>query len=184
MTTTTTPPRPAPAPKALPRLTLRSPTPEPVPAPPPPKAPEPAPAPAAPPQQPEMATPQRPKWQPGDEPSFLATFRRLAALVPPGAWPATLPLDAKASLRPRPLAIGIGQRVAALLPEAERPALHEALRFFTAVAPYLRAMVADGAQRWADDGSAPVEPVSDDHRAWAAAILATRAKRKAKNGGG
>ena len=114
------------------------------------------------------------------EPSFLTEFRRLGLLVPPGAWPATLPTEARASLDPRPLALGIGERVAALLPEAERPAFHLALGRFTRGRPYLLALSADGAVRWSDDGRTPVGPVSEEHRASATAALLTRALRELK----
>jgi len=122
----------------------------------------------------------RPAAQARPEPEFLVTFRRLRALVPSGAWPATLPTEAKASLDPRPLALGIGERVAALLPEAERPAFHLALGRFTRGRPYLLALSADGAVRWSDDGRTPVGPVSEEHRASATAALLTRALAEMK----
>ena len=114
------------------------------------------------------------------EPEFLVTFRRLRALVPSGTWPATLPTEARASLDPRPLALGIGERVAALLPEAERPAFHLALGRFTRGRPYLLALSADGAVRWSDNGRTPVGPVSEEHRASATAVLLTRALTEMK----
>src|SRR5207248_11171381 len=61
------------------------------------------------------------------EPQALPVFRRLAALVPPGSWPAVLPLTLDGFRRPRPLALGIHDRLAALLPEAEHRALRKAL---------------------------------------------------------
>jgi len=122
----------------------------------------------------------RPAAQARPEPEFLVTFRRLRALVPSGTWPATLPTEAKASLDPKPLALGIGERVAALLPEAERPAFHLALGRFTRGRPYLLALSADGAVRWSDDGRTPVGPVSEEHRASATAALLTRALREMK----
>ena len=122
----------------------------------------------------------RPAGKPRPEPAFLAEFRRLSALVPPGAWPATLPTEARASLDPKPLALGIGERVAALLPEAERPAFHLALGHFTRGRPYLLALSADGAMRWSDDGERTVGPVSEEHRASATAALLTRALRELK----
>ena len=122
----------------------------------------------------------RPAAQARPEPEFLVTFRRLKALVPSGTWPATLPTEAKASLDPRPLALGIGERVAALLPEAERPAFHLALGRFARGRPYLLALSADGAVRWSDDGRTPVEPVSEPHRASATAALLTRALTEMK----
>src|SRR3954451_18415514 len=64
----------------------------------------------------------RPAAEARPEPIFLTAFPGPGALVPPGAWPPTLPTEARASLDPKPLAVGIGERVAALLPEAERPA--------------------------------------------------------------
>ena len=122
----------------------------------------------------------RPAAQARPEPEFLVTFRRLEALVPPGTWPATLPTEARASLDPRPLALGIGERVAALLPEAERPAFHLALGRFARGRPYLLALSVDGAVRWSDDGGTPVGPVSEEHRASATAALLTRALRELK----
>src|SRR5690242_21442319 len=74
---------------------------------------------------PEPAPEARPAGKPRPEPAFLAEFRRLSALVPPGRWPATLPTTSKASLDPKPMVLGIAERVAALLPEAERAAFHE-----------------------------------------------------------
>src|SRR5437764_6948386 len=115
----------------------------------------------------------RPAAQARPEPEFLVTFRRLRALVPSGTWPATLPTEAKASLDPRPLALGVGERVAALLPEAERPAFHLALGRFARGRPYLLALSAD-------DGGTPVGPVSEEHRASAAAALLTRALTEMK----
>ena len=129
----------------------------------------------------------RPAGKPRPEPAFLVEFRRLSARVPPGVWPATLPTEARASLDPKPLALGIGERVAALLPEAERPAFHLALGHFTRGRPYLLALSADGAVRWSDDGTTPVGPVSEEHRASATAALLSRAlaemkKQKGKGG--
>ena len=118
--------------------------------------------------------------KPWPEPAFLAEFRRLSALVPPGSWPATLPTTSKASLDPKPVALGIGERVCALLPEAERAAFHEAIRHFTRVRPYLLALSADGAMRWSDDGKRALGPVSEEHRASATAALLTRALRELK----
>jgi hypothetical protein len=122
----------------------------------------------------------RPAAEARPEPAFLTEFRRLRLLVPPGAWPATLPTEARASLDPRPLALGIGERVAALLPEAERPAFHLALGRFARGRPYLLALSAGGAVRWSDDGGTPVGPVSEEHRASATAALLTRALTEMK----
>jgi ProQ/FINO family len=132
-----------------------------------------------PPPRPSPAGP-RPAGKPRPEPAFLVEFRRLSALVPPGVWPATLPTEARASLDPKPLALGIGERVAALLPEAERPAFHLALGRFTRGRPYLLALSADGAMRWSDDGGRALGPVSEEHRASATAALLTRALRELK----
>src|SRR5690349_15398904 len=135
----------------------------------------------------EPAPEARPTGKPRPEPAFLAEFRRLAALVPPGTWPATLPTTSKASLDPKPMALGIAERVAALLPEAERAAFHEAVRHYTRGRPYQLALSADEAQRWSDDGKRTVGPVSEEHRASATAALLSRAlaemkKRKGKGG--
>jgi len=121
------------------------------------------------------------------EPAFLAEFRRLAVLVPPGRWPATLPTTGRASLDPKPVALGIGERVCALLPEAEHAAFHEAVRHYTRGRPYQLALSADEAQRWSDDGKRTVGPVSEEHRASATAALLSRAlaemkKRKGEGG--
>jgi hypothetical protein len=122
----------------------------------------------------------RPAGKPRPEPAFLAEFRRLSALAPPGKWPATLPTTSRASLDPRPVALGIGERVCALLPEAEHAAFHEAIRHYTRVRPYLLALAADGAMRWSDDGGRALEPVSEEHRASATAALLSRALRELK----
>ena len=130
---------------------------------------------------PERPAPEaRPTGKPRPEPAFLAEFRRLSALVPPGRWPATLPTTGKASLDPKPVALGIGERVCALLPAAEHAAFHEAIRHFTRVRPYLLALAADGAVRWSDDGETPLGPVSEEHRASATAALLSRALRELK----
>ena len=100
--------------------------------------------------------------------------------MPPGRWPATLPTTSRASLDPKPVALGIGERVCALLPEAEHAAFHEAIRHFTRVRPYLLALSADGAMRWSDDGERALEPVSEEHRASATAALLSRALRELK----
>jgi len=129
----------------------------------------------------------RPTGKPRPEPAFLAEFRRLAALVPPGTWPATLPTTSRASLDPKPMALGIAERVAALLPEAERAAFHEAIRHYTRGRPYQLALSHDGAMRWSDDGERTVGPVSEEHRASATAALLSRAlaeMRKRKGEGG
>jgi hypothetical protein len=122
----------------------------------------------------------RPTGKPRPEPAFLAEFRRLAALVPPGRWPATLPTTSRASLDPKPVALGIGGRVCALLPEAEHAAFHEAIQHFTRTRFYLGALSHDEAQRWSDDGRRAVGPVSEEHRASATAALLSRALRELK----
>ena len=116
-------------------------------------------------------------WQ---EPPFVREFARLSALVPPGKWPATLPTTGKASLDPRPVALGIGERVCAMLPEAEHAAFHEAIRHFTRTRYYQAGLAADGAMRWSDDGKRALGPVSEEHRASATAALLTRALRELK----
>ena len=132
----------------------------------------------------EPAPEARPTGKPRPEPAFLAEFRRLAALVPPGTWPATLPTTSRASLDPKPMALGIAERVAALLPEAERAAFHEAVRHYARVRPYLLALSHDGAMRWSDDGKRAVGPVSEEHRASATAALLSRALSELKKTGG
>jgi hypothetical protein len=109
-----------------------------------------------------------------------AELCNLVALVPPGRWPATLPTTSKASLDPKPVALGIGERVCALLPEAEHAAFHEAIRHFTLTRFYLSALACDGAVRWSDDGKRALGPVSEEHRASATAALLSRALRELK----
>src|SRR5690348_2267891 len=100
-----------------------------------PTAPAAAPAAEARPDKPESdARPTEKAWK---EPLFAREFARLSALVPPGAWPATLPTSGRASMDPRPVQLGISERVTALLPEAEHAAFHEAMRHFARVRPYL-----------------------------------------------
>ena len=47
--------------------------------------------------------------------SFVDEFARLAQLVPPGTWPRTLPIRFTPQHEIRPVALGIGKRVEALL---------------------------------------------------------------------
>ena len=108
------------------------------------------------------------------EPRFVAEFRRLAALVPKGTWPATLPTDGKVALVPRPLALGLGDRLEALLPADERKALRDALGAYCRSPAYLAALSQDEAVRWADDGRRPVGAVSEEHRLSATAALLSR----------
>jgi ProQ/FINO family len=109
------------------------------------------------------------------EPRFVAEFRRLSTLVPKGAWPATLPTDGKAALAPRPLALGLGDRLEALLPAAERKALRDALGAYCRSRAYLAALGHDEAVRWADDGRRPIGTVSEEHRLSATTALLSRA---------
>ena len=151
------------------KLTLRQPAPaEPA----PPKAAEP-PRTEAPPPASEPA--RKPERRP---PSFVDEFARLAALVPPGTWPKTLPTTFTPPHEIRPVALGIGKRVEALLPKEEHKALHLALKLFTSSTPYLVALAADEAMRWSDDGKEVVEPVSEEHRQTAGAALLLRAARR------
>ena len=114
--------------------------------------------------------------------SFVDEFARLAQLVPPGTWPRTLPTRFTPQHEIRPVALGIGKRVEALLPESEKKALHLALKLFTGSTPYLQALAADEAVRWSDDGEEVVEPVSEEHRKTAGAALLLRAARARAKG--
>jgi hypothetical protein len=158
------------------RLTLRDPAPA-KPAAPTTKATElpkpPPPRVEAPPPEPEPA--HRPECR---RLSFVDEFARLAQLVPPGTWPKTLPTAFTPPHEIRPVALGIGKRVEALLPKEEHKALHLALRLFTGSTPYLVALAADEAVRWSDDGETVVEPVSEEHRQTAGAALLLRAARR------
>lgn len=111
-------------------------------------------------------------------PKFIQEFARLAPLVPEGMWPATLPAGEKWDRDTVPLALGIGRRIEALVPEGERKALHRALSAYTSCDRYLTGLASDEAKRWADDGSAPVEDVSEEHRSGAAAVLRVRAVKR------
>jgi sRNA-binding protein len=77
----------------------------------------------------------------------------------------------------RPLAVGLGKTITreALAAGLKRQAIAAALHGWTCSRRYLMALVADGAARHGLDG-APVEPVSDDHRAQAAKLLEERAR--------
>jgi hypothetical protein len=154
------------------KLTLRQPAPPKSAEPTPPKAAEP-PRTEAPPPASEPA--RKPERRP---PSFVDEFARLAVLVPPGTWPKTLPTTFTPPHEIRPVALGIGKRVEALLPREEHKALHLALRLFTGSTPYLGALAADEAMRWSDDGKEVVEPVSEEHRQTAGAALLLRAARR------
>jgi hypothetical protein len=129
----------------------------------PPKAPESAPAQA-----------EKPK---ADRVSYVSTFARLAALVPAGSWPATLPVVYTAPEHINPVALGIGKRVEELLPAEERKAFHKALKALVLSGPYLQALAADESVRWLDDGT-PGEPVSEEHRQSAVATLMQRVSRQ------
>ena len=162
------------------RLTLRDPAPA-KPAAPTTKATElpeaPPPRVEAPPPEPEPA--RRPERR---TPSFVDEFARLAQLVPPGTWPKTLPTAFTPPHAIRPVALGIGKRVEALLPKEEHKALHMALRLFTGSTPCLQALAADEAVRWSDDGETVVEPVSPEHCKTAGAALLLRASRAQPKG--
>jgi hypothetical protein len=81
-----------------------------------------------------------------------------------------------------PLSIGIAGRGDALLPEAERAALHDAIGLYARSTYHLEALAADEARRWSDDGARALEPVSPEHRRTAAAVLLARAARKLAKG--
>ena len=106
-----------------------------------------------------------------DPPAGVAAFARLAALVPPGAWPVTLPTATGQPVRP--LQVGIRQRVLALLPEGEHQALRGALRRHVEGRAYREAVAVEGAMRWSDAGE-PLGPVSADHREHALSRLRAR----------
>ena len=134
-------------------------------------------------QPPRIEAPPPPASEPAPKPerrtlSFVDEFARLAQLVPPGTWPRTLPIRFTPQHEIRPVALGIGKRVEALLPENEKKALHLALKLFTGSTPYLQALAADEAVRWSDDGEKVVEPVSEEHRRTAGAALVVRAAKR------
>jgi hypothetical protein len=150
-----------------------------------PASPSPTPAEARPPKPapPRVeATPPKPepvrKPEGGRTPEFVATFRRLAELVPPGKWPATLPGGFVPPDQVKAMALGISDRVKALLPEAEHAELHVAIGTYARSGFYLQALAADEAMRWSDDGQQVVEPVSEARCASATASLAIRAARR------
>ena len=73
----------------------------------------------------------------------------------------------------RPLAIGIHKQIrAALSPAPSLRTVRAAMRLHTRAPEYLRALAARGSQRHHLDGS-PAGEVSGEHRAIAAAMLAT-----------
>jgi hypothetical protein len=155
------------------KLTLRQPAPPKLSA---PATPKPTELPKAPP--PRVETPP-----PASEParrtlSFVDQFARLAQLVPPGTWQRTLPIRFTPQHEIRPVALGIGKRVEALLPASEKKALHLALELFTGSTPYLQALAADEAVRWSDNGEEVVEPVSEEHRRTAGGALVQRAAKR------
>ncbi len=154
------------------KLTLRQSAPSKPAEPAPPKLAEPPRAEARPPASEPARKPER------RPPSFVDEFARLAALVPPGTWPKTLPTTFTPPHEIRPVALGIGKRVEALLPKEEHKALHLALKLFTSSTPYLVALAAEEAMRWSDDGKEVVEPVSEEHRQTAGAALLLRAARR------
>jgi hypothetical protein len=69
--------------------------------------------------------------------------------------------------RPKPLAIGIHEAIAAAIGDLDRRVLGMFIRYWTWRWPYLKAVAADGSVRHALDGSV-VGPVSDEHRQGAA----------------
>jgi hypothetical protein len=149
-----------------------------------PKAPMPrveTPAPEPEPARRSAAPPRKPDG--GRTPEFVAEFQRLSRLVPAGAWQATLPLGYVPPDQVKPMAIGIAERVKALLPESEHAALHVALGRYTRSSFYLAALAADEAVRWSDDGEKALEPVSEEHRASATAALMLRARARPKGAG-
>ena len=101
-------------------------------------------------------------------PAGVAAFVRLAALVPAGSWPVTLPTTPE--LPVRPLQVGVRERVAALLPAKHHEALANALRRHCRSRRYLEACAAPDAARWGDGGE-PVGPVSEPDRARALRLL-------------
>jgi hypothetical protein len=165
------------------RLTLRDPAPAGL------AAPKAAELPKAPPpveaSPPESEPARRPavRKPDGGRPEFVTEFQRLSRLVQAGAWPATLPLGYVPPDQVKPMAIGIAERVKALLPESEHTALHVALGRYTRSSFYLSALAADEAVRWSDDGEKALEPVSEEHRASATAALMLRARARPKGAG-
>jgi hypothetical protein len=118
------------------------------------------------------------KPEAGRIPEFVAAFRRLAQLVPPGKWPVTLPAGFVPPERVKPMALGISDRVKAMLPEVEHAELHTAIGSYARSGFYLQTLAADEAHPWSDDGQQVVEPVSEEHRRGAGATLMLRAARR------
>jgi len=92
---------------------------------------------------------------------------------PDGVVPTVLAGD------PIPLKIGLGQELAALLPEAEHDALRSALARWTRGFPYHCATAEPGAKRYDIDGK-PVEEVSKKEREHALGAIAKRQLARAR----
>jgi hypothetical protein len=102
------------------------------------------------------------------------------------SWPSGIP----AVLRePMPLATGLGDDLALLLPEGEWPALRRALSRWCNATAYLQVAAADEAQRH-DLSGKPVGPVSEAdrlgaaHRLLAAELARTRKRDRRPGDGG
>ena len=109
------------------------------------------------------------------EPPWLGTFREIEARV--GWLPEVLPCKAGDPIKP--LAIGFGHRLLAMLEgdPVTRKQVRHALQRYCNSAAYLRALAAQGSARWSDDGAKAIEPVSAEHRQHAVTELARRQDR-------
>jgi sRNA-binding protein len=100
-----------------------------------------------------------------------ARFRALREAHPD--FPRVLPAGPDDPVKP--MLTGISERAAALLPEGgPRKRLAKTMDTYVRSIAYLEACLAPGAMRWSDDGTEPVEPVTDEQRAWVAERLARR----------
>jgi sRNA-binding protein len=101
----------------------------------------------------------------------FARFRALREAHP--EFPRVLPASSDDPIKP--MLIGISERAAALLPEGgPRKRLAKTMDTYVRSIAYLEACLAPGAMRWSDDGAVPVEPVTDEQRAWVVERLARR----------
>ena len=80
------------------------------------------------------------------------------------AWPSILlPPGITVPSHPKPMAVGIRQRLRAILPNGNKVRLKDVLTAWCQQPSYLRALAAPGAMRHGPDGQ-PTEPVSELHR--------------------
>jgi sRNA-binding protein len=117
---------------------------------------------------PEVRTPRKPAVL---LETCFARFRALRQAHP--EFPRVLPAGPDDPVKP--MLIGISERAAALLPDGgPRKRLAKTMDTYARSIAYLEACLAPGAMRWSDDGTEPVEPVTDEQRTWVAERLARR----------